>query len=104
MLTLKLPTEHVRHVVQIAREAISNALRHAKASRVAILLKRWKDGVRLTVEDNGAGFNPTQVDHSAHFGLTNMATRAQLIGGALHVLSAAGKGTRIVVDIPQTAP
>ena len=89
--------------MQIAREAISNALRHAKASRVAILLKRWKDGVRLTVEDNGAGFSPTQVDRSAHFGLTNMATRAQLIGGALHILSAAGKGTRIVVDIPQTA-
>lgn len=59
--------------------------------------------MRLTGEDNGAGFSPAQVDHLAHFGLTNMATRAQLIGGALHILSAAGKGTRIVVDIPQMA-
>jgi signal transduction histidine kinase len=58
-----------------------------------------KQGVRLSIRDNGRGFNQNAAKKTGH-GLANMAARAQKIGGRFTVLSKVNEGTRIVLDLP----
>ncbi|MEX5218306.1 MAG: PAS domain S-box protein [Nitrospira sp.] len=88
------------HVLNVVREAVSNSLRHAKASRGTISLRRLKRVVRVTVRDNGIGFNPKAVT-GLGYGLTNMAARAKRVGARLLVDSKPKHGTRIVFDLPR---
>ncbi|WP_350275676.1 sensor histidine kinase [Kribbella sp. HUAS MG21] len=88
-----------RHaLVRIAREAVSNAARHGKASRVRIVLGRDEAGRRLVVEDDGAGFDLDTVTTSpTGFGLISMRERARGLPGELHISSAPGSGTAVTV-------
>jgi signal transduction histidine kinase len=95
----RVTPEQARHIVYIAREAMSNSLRHAKARTERISLQQQDDGVRLVIEDDGVGFNPDAVDGRGE-GLRNMAVRAEKLGARFAVLSEAGRGTRILFDIP----
>lgn len=88
------------HVLNVVREAVSNSLRHAKASRGTISLRRLKHVIRVIVRDNGIGFNPKAVIGLGH-GLTNMAARAKRVGGHLLIDSKPERGTRIVFDLPR---
>lgn len=92
--------EQSLHVLNVVREAVSNSLRHAKASRGTISLRRLKHVIRVTVRDNGIGFNPKAVS-GLGYGLTNMAARAKRVGGRLLVDSRPKRGTRIVFDLPR---
>jgi PAS domain S-box-containing protein len=87
-------------LLYVAREAVSNILRHAEASAVCVELALLDDRVQMTVADNGRGFDASTRGGSRHYGLRNMNTRARLIGGRLSVSSAAGKGTQIRLEIP----
>jgi len=89
-------------LLQIAREALSNAARHAGASRATLRLAHQEGGLFLRVEDNGRGFDPGAVPGGEHQGLVNMRDRAASVGGQLEVDSSPGKGTRIIVRIPIT--
>lgn len=80
--------------LQIAREAISNALRHGEAAEVSVRLHAADDGVHLHVHDNGRGFEPTVLTRTGH-GLANMRARAEGGGGRLAIDSATGHGTRL---------
>ncbi len=87
---------------QVTREALRNALRHSRASSVSVAVVD-RDGVlRITVEDNGIGFEPGSVDHRTHFGLVLMRERIEIAGGVLFVDSRLGDGTRIVARLPST--
>ena len=87
-------------LLPIAREAMSNSLRHA-AARTGTLSLRLQDGrVRLTVEDDGVGFHPATAQTHGH-GLKNMEARAKKMGGRLEVTSESSKGTRVVCELPQ---
>jgi len=85
------------HLLQIAREALSNAVRHGGATLVRIRLQPiGNDDVQLEVVDDGTGFDVSdQRDHGR--GLANLESRAREIGATLTVESAPGKGTRIAV-------
>jgi signal transduction histidine kinase len=61
-----------------------------------------KQGVRLSIRDDGRGFNLSAAKGAGH-GLTNMAARAQKIGGRLTILSKVNEGTRVVLDLPNEA-
>ena len=87
-------------LLQIAREALSNAARHAGASRATVRLAHQEGGIFLRVEDNGRGFDPGTVPGGEHQGLVNMRDRAASVGGQLEVDSSPGKGTRIIVRVP----
>ena len=87
---------------QVAREAIRNALRHAKASAVTIQIADREGDLRITVEDDGMGFEPDSVDQQAHFGLALMRERIEIAGGVLYVDSRIGEGTRIIARLPST--
>lgn len=90
-------------IYHIAREAISNALRHAEASIIEVNLEHVADGLRLTVRDDGRGFIEEEVaaGRGSHFGLAVMSERAERLGGVLTVSSAEGAGTEIVLTAPK---
>jgi len=89
---------------RIAHEAVINAARHARASRIAIAIGESDGRITLTVEDNGIGFNlETPGNGPSHWGLKNMRERARAIGGTLQVRSAPGCGTRITAQAPREA-
>lgn len=95
-----LTADQVQHLLPIAREAMSNSLRHSGAHTGTLSLQLHDGWVRLIVEDDGVGFDATTLQRQGH-GLTNMETRIKRLGGRLEVVSGAGQGTRIVCDLPQ---
>jgi two-component system sensor histidine kinase DegS len=85
---------------QVAREALTNAVRHSGADTARVLLEDAGDGVRLIIEDNGKGFNPELVDQDSHFGLQLMRERVELAGGSLYIQTDGQEGTRLIVKVP----
>jgi signal transduction histidine kinase len=81
----------------VAREAVQNAARHAKASHIAIKLQD-SDGLHLSVEDDGRGL-PQDVDKNAGLGLRIMHYRSDLVGGKLQIDSHDGRGTRVLLQV-----
>ncbi|MFC5702829.1 sensor histidine kinase [Cohnella faecalis] len=87
------------HLFRIVQEALSNTLRHSKATRMDIVLHRRGEVVRLGIRDNGIGFDPEAKKH-ASYGLVSMEERVNELGGSWNVASAPGKGTRIEIRVP----
>ncbi|HKQ36160.1 MAG TPA: PAS domain S-box protein [Nitrospiraceae bacterium] len=94
--------EQSLHLLLVIQEAVSNCIRHGCAQEATVSLKMLKQGIRLSVRDNGRGFNPKAATGTGH-GLANMAVRARKIGGRFTVLSKVNEGTRIVLDLPKEA-
>ena len=92
--------EPALHLINIVREALSNALRHSHATCMTVSLRQLIGSVRLTVTDNGIGFNPKSVQGVGH-GLENMVARAHKAGGVFVVRSEPHRGTRILLDLPK---
>jgi signal transduction histidine kinase len=90
----------VPHLIRVIQEAVSNCIRHGRASEARVSLKLLKQGVRLSVRDNGCGFNRAGAKRTGQ-GLRNMASRAKKIGGKFSILSKVNEGTRIVFDVPR---
>jgi len=86
------PNEEI-HVLQVVREALSNVVKHAKATSVKVLLRRKGDEVEVAVQDNGKGFNEAS-SPDQHYGLIIMRDRAVTLGGQLNLynLRAGGVG------------
>ncbi|HSR26076.1 MAG TPA: ATP-binding protein [Candidatus Eisenbacteria bacterium] len=85
-------------LLRIAQEALQNVARHAGAGTVSVRLRR-DDALTLEVADDGSGFDVAG-EHAGHLGQTTMRERAELVGGALEVISAPGRGTRVVARVP----
>ncbi|OGP65849.1 MAG: hypothetical protein A3K22_00690 [Deltaproteobacteria bacterium RBG_16_42_7] len=76
-------------------------LKHARASRAIVVLRKYSDYVMLTIKDNGRGFDPgnsTDDKKLGKWGLTNIMERAMSIGGKCRIESSPGKGTQITVE------
>ncbi|SCK30832.1 Histidine kinase-, DNA gyrase B-, and HSP90-like ATPase [Streptomyces sp. WMMB 714] len=96
-----LPSAHEEALLRVAQEAVHNALRHASAVRVDVLLTFGAASVRLRVADDGRGFDPKAVRKAGrHLGLVSMRDRAQCVGGRLTVQSEPGKGAVIEMEVP----
>ena len=87
--------EEALHVYRIVQEALANVARHGEARRVNVQLARHGTRVTLTVRDDGVGFDPDDGRGRIGLGLVTMRERAELLGGALDVRSAPGRGTEI---------
>lgn len=89
---------------RIAQEALNNARRHAGASAVVVKLEFESDKVRMTISDNGKGFQlPSRAEELAstgRLGIIGMYERARLAGGTLGIQSELGKGTQVIAEIP----
>ncbi|WP_033222794.1 GAF domain-containing sensor histidine kinase [Kitasatospora phosalacinea] len=97
-----LPATQESALLRVAQEALHNALRHAGAGTVAVTLTGTADrGARLTVRDDGRGFDPESVRRAGrHLGLVSMRDRAAAVGGRLSLESAPGRGTLVEMEVP----
>ena len=87
---------------RIGQEALTNVVRHARASEIRVQLRFEPGSVRLHVRDDGRGLTPAGAvhEHAPHFGLLGMRERAEELGGHLEVSSVNGRGTEIAVTVP----
>ena len=93
--------EDENDLLRIAQEALTNILKHAQATHADIILSFLPSQVQLTITDKGRGFDAAQ-DISSGFGLIGMKERTQRMGAELHIHSAPGQGTRILVTLPNS--
>jgi signal transduction histidine kinase len=94
-----LTSTQATQLLHIAKEAMSNSLRHAHASAVTVSLHPVSAGIRLEIHDDGVGFDPSAADGSGH-GLRNTNSRARQIDADLQIISAPDQGCRIRVTVP----
>lgn len=86
---------------RLVQEALSNAAKHAEATRVGVVVSEHSDAVELSIRDDGRGFDPTAP--SSGFGLVGMRERVALAGGSFEISSSPGEGTRVQVRLPLPA-
>ncbi|MFE9421396.1 sensor histidine kinase [Kitasatospora sp. NPDC006697] len=100
-----LPVEAEVALLRLTQEALSNAVQHASADRIAVTLGYLDDEVTLDVFDNGVGFTPgsQRPGEDGGFGLHGMRERIAALGGTLTVESAPGEGTAVAASLPLRA-
>jgi len=99
---LMMAADEASQVLRIAQEALHNARRHAGAAKVTLRLDQDGDRHRITVQDDGCGFDlaETALNGKGHFGLSVMRARAARLGGELTIQSAPGHGTQVILTWP----
>jgi PAS domain S-box-containing protein len=95
-----LSPEQGMHLFSIVKEAMSNCLRHAKATHASVSLRKGRQGFKLTITDDGVGFVPAEVAQTGR-GLANMASRATRLRGVFSIQSKPKRGTRIILTVPK---
>ena len=97
---LRLSPEQRTHMLAIAKEALSNSIRHTKADTRTVTLRRLGNKIRLEVTDNGYGFSTAR--RAQGMGLQNMRARARKLRGRIAITSVLGQGTTVTLTIPST--
>lgn len=101
----RLDAAHEHHLLRIGLEALTNALRHAAATRIDIDLRFRPDAIELVVQDNGCGLGRGPGDlPGAHFGLQGIRERVDKLGGTVEIDSRSGEGVRVAVVVPVRRP
>lgn len=101
-----LPAPVAETLIRVGQEALNNAAKHARARTVKVDLRLrtrpggYLGGVRLSVSDDGVGFVPGDRHLEGRFGLAMMAERCRALGGRVRVVSAPGRGTRVIARVP----
>jgi NarL family two-component system sensor histidine kinase YdfH len=90
----------VEQVERIVSEALTNVMRHAQASRVWVTVEETGGQFRISVRDDGRGFEEERAASGGHYGLLGMRERARQIGGRLEIESDAGGGTTLTLHVP----
>lgn len=94
-----LPMEKALNLYRIAQESLINAVKHARAGLIEVSLENVDGRVRLSVKDDGVGFDPDAVRNKKRFGLVTIRERASFIGGDLSIVSSPDSGTEISIEI-----
>ena len=90
-------------IFRVLQEALNNARKHAEATELSVELVFGENALRLTIADNGKGFDPKS-PRRGHYGVTTMRERAAKVGGETTIDSAPGQGTRITLELPYLPP
>ena len=98
----EFPADVEIQIIRIIQEALTNVRKHAGANNAWVRFEQNGDWIHISVEDDGWGFDPTQVTGEGrhYFGLQIMRERAESVGGDLELDSRPGKGTRVVIRVP----
>jgi two-component system sensor histidine kinase UhpB len=96
--TRPLGAERRQHVFQVAREALTNAARHAQARRVEVRLRYGVNALQLRLSDDGVGLSALPIDKGQ--GLRNIRERARLLDGMLDIDTAPNKGMTLILTVP----
>ena len=97
----RLPVELVAELLAVTREALSNTARHAAASHATVELEATDAELRLTLTDDGRGFDARVAAERGHHGMANMRARTEALGGMFSVTSNPDAGTRIILTVPR---
>lgn len=87
-------------IYRVIQEAVNNVVKHAGATRLSIQLTKDTDGLAVTIEDNGHGFDTAILDEATGIGVRNIYSRLALLKGTLEIDSAPGRGTAVTIFIP----
>jgi signal transduction histidine kinase len=82
------------------QELLGNAARHSQGTLVKVMLDLGDDRVRVSVDDNGKGFDPDSLQQGNSLGLKLIRERAEMLGGSFEMDSVLGKGSRILFAVP----
>jgi len=101
----ELPGEISTGMLRICQESLANIRKHSQATEVNITLTFERGMIKVTVQDNGKGFNPVALHGRKHgksggFGLISMQERTRNLGGTFEIQSEEGQGTLVTVSIP----
>jgi two-component system sensor histidine kinase UhpB len=100
----RLPAEVELVLYRVAQEALTNIGKHARATRVQIVLRQGRDSIDLSIDDNGIGFDPEAAairdEQGLGLGLFGMEERVSLVGGYLAIRQLVPRGTRVAATIP----
>jgi signal transduction histidine kinase len=99
-----LPAPLAEDLLQIAREAVGNVVRHARAGRVWVALDVIEHEVHLTIKDNGIDCDTRNAPASGYHGWRSLQEWARGLGGVVRIQSARGQGTVVDVRVPIAAP
>ena len=98
----RLPPVVEMALFRIAQEALTNVARHARASEVVVTLETIDTRARLTVADDGIGFNLDTLQRQGKrvgWGILTIRERAEAVSGRLELQSVPGKGTRVIIEV-----
>ncbi|MBE0662457.1 MAG: response regulator [Bacteroidales bacterium] len=87
-------------IYRVVQEALTNVVRHAKASMVSIRLEQNNGTIHIEISDNGIGITKKEIEKPRSFGLLGMKERVASWGGKFVISGEAGKGTKLVIDLP----
>lgn len=96
--TANLPSEVKETFYRITQEVFNNIAKHAKASRIDVILEQTAAGIRLCIQDNGQGFDASRGQPEDRLGLQIMRERAAEINASLHIDSTRSAGTTIICE------
>ncbi len=96
---VRLPGNYETAIFRLVQEAITNAVRHGKASEIEVKVEWLKTHVNMIVKDNGTGFDQSIVKNQS-FGLLGMKERIELVNGEFFINSSPGNGTMLMFQIP----
>jgi signal transduction histidine kinase len=100
----QVPPEIALKLFRVAQEGLNNVVKHSGATTAAVALTLEPAHIRMTIQDNGKGFDPDEVSPTSAgdgFGLVGMAERTRMMGGDLTITSAPGRGTTITINVPR---
>ncbi|HXM93914.1 MAG TPA: two-component regulator propeller domain-containing protein [Candidatus Dormibacteraeota bacterium] len=89
-------------VLQVGRQAITNAFQHARATRINVLLSYGQQQLQIRIQDNGRGVSEETLNlrRPGHYGITGMQERAERLGTSISIRSRIGKGTEVNLSVP----
>jgi signal transduction histidine kinase len=99
-LPTRLPRQEETVLYRAVQEALTNVVRHAKATSVSVVATKGGSSVRLVIEDDGVGFDPDALAPAEMIGLLGMRERLELLGGSLRIESAPGAGCTVHARLP----
>ncbi len=97
---IDLSNEQSTAIFRILQEALTNILRHAKATKVAIMAREESGQFLMSIKDNGRGISESEKSGPQSLGLLGMRERAHLVSGEIKIKSTEGKGTEVTIRIP----
>jgi PAS domain S-box-containing protein len=100
---IELREPYATAVFRMVQESLANVAKHAKATRVSVMVMRSRDAIRLEVQDDGVGFDTAAPRQASSLGLAGLRERAQLAQGTVEIESRPGAGTRVRAHIPVPA-
>ncbi|MGF1699304.1 nitrate/nitrite two-component system sensor histidine kinase NarQ [Photobacterium makurazakiensis] len=95
--SLNLDAQHQVHLLQLIREAVLNAVKHAKADEIIVTCHQNNNDITISIKDDGDGFDPN-TEKLNHYGLTIMAERSSRLNGKLDIKTTQGAGSEVILD------